>query len=53
MLLPLIDKTEVSPDTKIFRFGLNNGHRLGLPVGKHISARAIINDKMVKIEQHF
>jgi len=46
--LPLIEKEIINHDTRRYRFGLNDGHRLGLPVGKHISARAEINGKMVQ-----
>jgi len=46
--LPLIEKRVLNHDTRIFRFGLNSGHRVGLPVGQHISARATINGKMVQ-----
>jgi len=45
--LPLVKVTEVSHDTKIFRFGLPEGHRLGLPVGQHVNVKARINDKLV------
>jgi len=38
---------EINHDTKRFRFKLEDGHRLGLPVGNHISARATINGNMV------
>jgi cytochrome-b5 reductase len=39
--------TEISHDTKIFRFGLKEGHRLGLPVGQHINLKAKIDGKLV------
>ncbi|CBY32815.1 unnamed protein product [Oikopleura dioica] len=45
--LPLIKVTEISHDTKIFRFGLKEGHRLGLPVGQHINLKAKIDGKLV------
>merc|ERR1711935_845855 len=45
--LPLVKVTEVSHDTKIFRFGLPEGNRLGLPVGQHVNVKARINDKLV------
>jgi len=45
--LPLIKITKISHDTKIFRFGLPDGHRLGLPVGQHVNVKARINDKLV------
>mmetsp|Transcript_30238 Transcript_30238/g.78184 ORF Transcript_30238/g.78184 Transcript_30238/m.78184 type:complete len:834 (-) Transcript_30238:53-2554(-) len=36
MALPLIEKIEVSHNTRIFRFGLpSKEHKLGLPVGQH------------------
>uniref|UniRef100_A0A8C5E7Z1 NADH-cytochrome b5 reductase n=1 Tax=Gouania willdenowi TaxID=441366 RepID=A0A8C5E7Z1_GOUWI len=42
--LPLIHKTEISHDTKKFRFGLPSGtHILGLPVGQHVYLTAKIN----------
>ena len=31
----------------ILRFGLPDGHRLGLPVGQHVNVKARINDKLV------
>lgn len=41
---PLISRTEVSPNTRLFRFGLpSEESRLGLPLGGHISLRAIVN----------
>lgn len=46
--LPLIEKEEISHDTKRFRFGLpSNEHVLGLPVGQHIHLIANINEEMV------
>lgn len=45
--LPLIKVTEVSHDTKIFRFALDEGHRLGLPVGQHVNTKAKIDGKLV------
>jgi len=45
--LPLIKITQVSHDTKIFRFGLPEGHRLGLPVGQHVNTKAKIDGKLV------
>jgi len=45
--LKLIKKTEISPDTRIFRFGLpSEEHVLGLPCGKHISLSARIDGKL-------
>jgi len=46
--LPLIEKRKISEDTCIYRFGLNSGCRLGLPVGQHISARASIDGNTVQ-----
>jgi len=40
--------TEESHDTKVFRFNLPAGHRLGLPVGQHIQLQADIDGKNVK-----
>lgn len=46
--LPLIEKEEISHDTRRFRFGLpSKEHVLGLPVGQHIHLIANINDEMV------
>jgi cytochrome-b5 reductase len=46
--LKLIKKTEVSHDTRLFRFELPSPqHVLGLPVGKHISLVADIDGKKV------
>merc|ERR1719370_714677 len=44
--LPLIKITKISHDTKIFRFALPEGHRLGLPVGQHVNVKAKINEKL-------
>lgn len=47
-LLPLVEKEEISHDTRRFRFGLpSNGHVLGLPIGQHIHLSATINDELV------
>lgn len=47
-LLPLIEKEEISHDTRRFRFGLPSAdHVLGLPVGQHIHLIATINDELV------
>lgn len=43
----LVDKEELSPDTKRFRFKIPSGHSLGLPVGKHIYLSARINGELV------
>lgn len=37
-----------SHDTKVFRFNLPAGHRLGLPVGQHIQLQADIDGKNIK-----
>jgi len=34
--VPLIEKINISHDTRLLRFGLPQGHSLGLPIGKHI-----------------
>lgn len=44
----LIEKENVSHDTRRFRFELPENHCLGLPVGKHISVIAEINGTEVK-----
>uniref|UniRef100_A0A336K110 NADH-cytochrome b5 reductase n=1 Tax=Culicoides sonorensis TaxID=179676 RepID=A0A336K110_CULSO len=47
-LLPLIEKEEISHDTRRFRFGLpSEKHVLGLPVGQHIQLSAMINEELV------
>lgn len=47
-LLPLIEKENLSHDTRRFRFGLpSNQHILGLPVGQHIHLISTINDELV------
>lgn len=46
--LPLIEKEEISHDTRRFRFGLpSSEHILGLPTGQHIYLSCTINDKFV------
>jgi NAD(P)H-flavin reductase len=46
--LPLVQKIEVSHDTRIFRFGLPHPEmRLGLPTGCHMFLRAKVNDEVV------
>ncbi|XP_039294550.1 NADH-cytochrome b5 reductase 2 isoform X2 [Nilaparvata lugens] len=46
--LPLIEKTEISHDTRRFRFGLpSEKHVLGLPVGQHIFVSAKIDGESV------
>lgn len=43
---PLVQKTQVSPNTAIYRFGLPTSNSiLGLPTGQHISVAANINGK--------
>lgn len=47
-LLPLVEKEEISHDTRRFRFGLpSEKHVLGLPVGQHIQLSAMINEELV------
>lgn len=47
-LLPLIEKEEISHDTRKYRFGLpTKDHVLGLPVGQHIHLSAMINNELV------
>lgn len=44
----MIEKAEISHDTRRFRFGLpSNNHVLGLPIGQHINLIATINDELV------
>lgn len=46
--LGLIDKQEISHDTKRFRFGLpSESHILGLPVGQHVYLSAKVNGSLV------
>lgn len=46
--LPLIEKEELSHDTKRFRFGLpSNEHILGLPIGQHIHLIADVKGETV------
>ncbi len=46
--LPLIEKEELSHDTRRFRFGLPSPDQvLGLPVGQHIHLIATINDELI------
>merc|ERR1712002_53944 len=46
--LQLIDKQEISHDTKKFRFGLPSAaHVLGLPVGQHVYLSAKVNGLLV------
>ncbi|KAK0481905.1 ferredoxin reductase-like C-terminal NADP-linked domain-containing protein [Armillaria novae-zelandiae] len=43
---PLVKKTQVSPNTAVYRFGLPHPNDiLGLPIGQHISISAEINGK--------
>lgn len=47
-LLPLVEKEEISHDTRKYRFGLPSAeHILGLPVGQHIHLSATINNELV------
>lgn len=47
-MLPLVEKEEISHDTRRFRFGLpSEKHVLGLPVGQHIHLSATINEELV------
>ncbi|XP_063823311.1 NADH-cytochrome b5 reductase 2 isoform X1 [Ostrinia nubilalis] len=46
--LPLIEREEISHDTRRFRFGLpSHDHVLGLPIGQHIHLSAKIDDDLV------
>ncbi|KAM5137953.1 NADH-cytochrome b5 reductase 2 [Mantella aurantiaca] len=46
--LPLIEKQEISHDTKKFRFGLpSSDHILGLPIGQHVYLSAKVNGSLV------
>lgn len=46
--LKLVEKIELSHDTRIFRFELpSKGHILGLPTGQHIHLSAKVNDQLV------
>ncbi|KAM8939173.1 NADH-cytochrome b5 reductase 2 [Pelodytes ibericus] len=46
--LPLIEKQEISHDSKRFRFGLpSSEHVLGLPIGQHIYLSAKVNGSLV------
>ncbi|KAL4714474.1 hypothetical protein ACJJTC_017769 [Scirpophaga incertulas] len=48
VLLPLIEREEISHDTRRFRFGLpSEDHVLGLPIGQHIHLSAKIEDDLV------
>ncbi|KAK6465399.1 NADH-cytochrome b-5 reductase [Scheffersomyces coipomensis] len=45
---PLIEKTRVSHNSCVYRFGLpKNDDRLGLPIGQHISIGTTINGKEI------
>lgn len=47
-LLPLVEKLEISHDTKRFRFGLPScEHIMGIPIGQHIHLIADINGETV------
>lgn len=46
--LPLIEKEDISHDTRRFRFKLpSDKHVLGLPIGQHITLSAQINNELV------
>uniref|UniRef100_A0A915IBK5 Cytochrome-b5 reductase n=1 Tax=Romanomermis culicivorax TaxID=13658 RepID=A0A915IBK5_ROMCU len=46
--LPLIEKEEISHDSRRFRFGLpTESHTLGLPIGQHVYLSAHIDGKLV------
>lgn len=46
--IPLIEKEELTHDTRRFRFALpSDEHVLGLPIGQHINIIAKINDELV------
>ncbi|KAI5616150.1 NADH-cytochrome b5 reductase 2 [Silurus asotus] len=46
--LPLIEKEDITHDTKRFRFGLPSSlHVLGLPVGQHVYLSAKVNGNLV------
>lgn len=46
--LSLVEKEEISHDTRKYRFGLPSAeHILGLPVGQHIHLSATINNELV------
>lgn len=47
-MLPLLEKEEISHDTRRFRFGLpSSEHVLGLPIGQHVNLIAQINNEPV------
>jgi cytochrome-b5 reductase len=43
----LIAIKEESYNTKLFRFEIPSGYELGLPIGRHISVRALIGDNQI------
>ena len=46
--VPLIEKEEISSDTRRFRFGLpSSEHVLGLPTGQHVYISTTLNGKFV------
>ncbi|CAG2166948.1 unnamed protein product [Oppiella nova] len=46
--VPLIEREDISHDTRRFRFGLpSDQHILGLPVGQHIFLTAHVNNQLV------
>jgi len=45
--LPLIKRTDLNHNTRVYRFGLpSDKHRLGLPIGKHVFMNAMIDGKL-------
>lgn len=47
-LLPLLEKEEISHDTRRFRFGLPTPeHVLGLPIGQHVNLIVQLNGEPV------
>lgn len=49
--LPLIKKTVLNHDTRIFRFGLPTDRSLGIPVGQHVRVTAEIDGN--KVTRHY
>ena len=46
--IKLVRKTEISPDTRVWRFALEHPDQiLGLPIGQHMTLRASINGEVV------
>jgi cytochrome-b5 reductase len=46
-LFELVKLTTTSHDTKLLRFALPNGVDLGLPIGRHLTVRAVIDGQKV------